>query len=140
MSLNFEIPSEQVPEDPKDVLGMLNFLSEVYTGCDFSRTYCAWEEKGYSDEMIGRLIAFAQTTMDAIKADGNDTVVNLTEVYSHWGREIFEENPILTTEMIETFNDSFWNGSPERLVVVKNLAKKTLTIYGGIPPLNIEEQ
>ena len=62
--------------------------------------------------------------------------VNLTELYKHWDQSVFENDPDLTTEMIESFNDSFWNGSPERLVAVKNLAKKTLVIYGGIPPLD----
>jgi hypothetical protein len=135
MSSGFDIPPEQVPEDPRALAAMISFLNDVNTGFDFSAMEQLWEERGFSTDIMGNFVSFAQTTADYIRDNGMESVINLTKLYDHWDYTFLVENPDLTKEMIEAFNSSFWNERPESLVALHNLAKNTLIVLGGIPPI-----
>lgn len=139
MSLGFDIPPEQAPKDPSALGEMLNFLNEVNTGYALSRTWQVWEDNQFPDAVMSRLVSMAQTTSDYIKENGPSAVIDLTELYKETNPEdLLQRNPECTERMVEVFNDNFWNDHPERFVTIKKLGKKTVTILGGIPPINIE--
>lgn len=140
MSSGFEILPEQVPEDPRVLTDMLNFLNDANTGFDFTGIQQLWEERGFFPDTLSVFISFAQTTADYIRDSGTEAAINLTELYDDWDYSFLVENPDLAQRMIEAFNSTFLLNRPERLVAVHNLSKNTLKILGGIPPLNLEVQ
>jgi hypothetical protein len=140
MSSGFDIPLDQAPEDPRALAAMINFLNDVNSSFDFSATERLWEERGLPADILSNFVSFAQTTADYTRDNGVESVINLTKLYDHWDYSSLVENPDLTKEMIETFNRSFWNERPERLVAVHNLGKNAITILGGVPPIRTEDQ